>query len=435
MTRLPVPEWIRRKRDGGALSADDLRALITGYVDGSVPDYQMSAMAMAIFFRGMSPEETTSLTLAMRDSGETIARGSYGGAAIDKHSTGGVGDKVSIALAPLVACLGVKVPMICGRGLGHTGGTVDKMESIAGFRARLGRDELRAIVEREGAVIGGQSESLAPADRSLYALRDVTGTVESIPLITASILSKKLAEGLDGLVIDVKCGRGAFMKTESDARALADSLTSVGRASGVPVTAMLTRMDAPLGRTIGNALEVREAIEILDGRGDAELVAVTRALAVEMSRLARIDDAGPAIDRLLASGEAREKLARIVAAQGGDRRAIDDPEHHLPIAPSIRDVLSAASGYVTAIDALGLGVAAIDLGAGRRRSDEAVDPSVGFEVLVRVGDRVEIGQPIGRVHARTEPSAESARDALGHAIELAETAPTPRSRILDTLRR
>lgn len=395
----------------------------------------MSALAMAIFFRGMSPEETTSLTLAMRDSGETIARGSYGGAAIDKHSTGGVGDKVSIALAPLVACLGVKVPMICGRGLGHTGGTVDKMESIAGFRARLGRDELRAIVEREGAVIGGQSESLAPADRSLYALRDVTGTVESIPLITASILSKKLAEGLDGLVIDVKCGRGAFMKTESDARALADSLTSVGRASGVPVTAMLTRMDAPLGRTIGNALEVREAIEILDGRGDAELVAVTRALAVEMSRLARIDDAGPAIDRLLASGEAREKLARIVAAQGGDRRAIDDPEHHLPIAPSIRDVLSAASGYVTAIDALGLGVAAIDLGAGRRRSDEAVDPSVGFEVLVRVGDRVEIGQPIGRVHARTEPSAESARDALGHAIELAETAPTPRSRILDTLRR
>jgi len=394
----------------------------------------MAAFAMAVFFRGMTPDETAALTIAMRDSGETIPRGIYGGIAVDKHSTGGVGDKVSIALAPLVACAGVKVPMICGRGLGHTGGTVDKMESISGYRARLPRDELVAVVKRVGAVIGGQSESLAPADRALYALRDVTATVESIPLITASILSKKLAEGLDGLVIDVKTGRGAFMKTEADARELAASLATVGRAAGVRVSAVLTRMDAPLGRTIGNALEVREAIDVLRGEGDAELVDLVRVLAREMLAIAGVEGAESKIDRALTSGEALERLGFIVEAHGGDRRAIDDPETHLPRAPVCRELEAPEAGYLASIDALAFGVAAIELGAGRHRSDDVIDPSVGFEFLARIGERVEAKQPLLRIHARSDEDASRAVATIANATTIAHDAIATPPRVIETIR-
>lgn len=405
-----------------------------GYGDGSVPDYQMAAFAMAVYFRGLDPDETAALTLAMRDSGETIPRGTYGGVAVDKHSTGGVGDKVSIALAPLVACAGIKVPMICGRGLGHTGGTVDKMESIPGYRARLAREEFVSNVKRLGVVIGGQSETLAPVDRALYALRDVTGTVESIPLITASILSKKLAEGLDGLVIDVKCGRGAFMKSEPDARALAESLARVGRSAGITVTAVLTRMDDPLGRTIGNALEVREAIEILRGEGSADVVEVTRALAEAMFAIGGVPDPAGFFDRLIASGDALRRLADVVAAQGGRGDAILAPDDHLPRAPYVEEITADREGFVDAIDAFAFGEATIELGGGRRRSDEAIDPSVGFELLARRGDRLVRGQPLVRIHARSRDDAAAVRETVTTAYTVADRAPAAASRVLETIR-
>ncbi len=437
MNRLPVPELIRRKRDGGSLADAEIRALVAAYARGELPDYQMAALAMAVFFRGMTSEETATLTLAMRDSGEVIPRGAYGRVAVDKHSTGGVGDKVSLPLGPIAAAAGLAVPMITGRGLGHTGGTVDKLESIAGYRTQLSSAEMIAQVRSLGLALAGQSASLAPADKRLYALRDVTGTVESIPLITASILSKKLAEGLDGLVLDVKVGRGAFMKTEADARALARSLVDVGEAAGVKVVALLTRMDAPLGRTIGNALEVVESIEVLRGRGEPRLVECTLALAaamLELGGIVRNEAEGRALAaRVLEDGSALAVFRAVVQAQGGDLRMVDEPER-LPRAPHVELLASEEDGFVTDVDALALGLAAMDLGAGRRTAEDAVDPGVGLELMAPPGTRVSPGSPLVRIHARDAASARDVREALRAAFRIGAQPPEELPVLIDVVR-
>jgi pyrimidine-nucleoside phosphorylase len=436
MDRLPVPAWIRRKRDGSALARAEIDSLIAAYARGLVPDYQMAALAMAIFFRGLDDDETSALTLAMRDSGDVVARGAYGRVAIDKHSTGGVGDKLSIALAPIVASCGVAVPMICGRGLGHTGGTVDKLEAIPGYRTQLPRDEFVAIVRRVGAAMAGQSDALAPADKKLYALRDVTATVESIPLITASILSKKLAEGLDGLVLDVKTGRGAFMHTEAEAHALADSLVRVGRAAGVPVVAVLTRMDEPLGRTIGNALELIEAIEIVRGTASPMLMDLTLSLAAEMVALGGVASAADArtlVTRVVRDGSALAKLGDLIEAHGGDPRVLDDPTNRLPRAPHVIELCTPEAGTIRDIDALEMGLVAMDLGAGRRAIDDRVDPAVGLEILVELGSSVARDEPVVRVHAASAEAAEQVRARILGAIEVGDPA-TERTSIIDVVR-
>jgi pyrimidine-nucleoside phosphorylase len=417
-----VPELIRKKRDGGQLTEREITALVRGYVDGEVPDYQMSAFAMATFFRGMKPDEVVALTLAMRDSGEVLPTGGFGGPAVDKHSTGGVGDKVSLCLAPLVASLGVRVPMISGRGLGHTGGTVDKLESIAGFSLGLAPDALVSLVRKHGMAFGRQTDDIAPADRRLYALRDVTATVESIPLITASILSKKLAEGLDGLVLDVKVGRGAFMRTRKDATHLARSLVTVARGAGVRVSALITDMDAPLGKTIGNALETREAIDVLHGGGPEDVVALTVALAAEMLKLARLvrsrRDGETLARAALRDGRARRTFERIVEAQGGDPRVVAEPDR-LPSAP-VRHVIHAAkAGFVVDLEPMALGLAAMHLGAGRRLTTDVIDPAVGLELHAQRGDQVTRGAPLVTVHAKTEADATAVEEAIVTAIRIA----------------
>ncbi len=420
-------EIIHAKRDGAVLPAEDLAALVDGFTRGTVPDYQMSAFCMAVFFRGMQAGETRALTEAMLRSGDVLDLSDIPGAKIDKHSTGGVGDKVSLALAPLAAACGVKVPMISGRGLGHTGGTLDKLEAIPGFRVDLPVERFRALVRDVGACLIGQTARLAPADRKLYALRDVTATVESIPLISASIMSKKLAEGIDGLVLDVKVGAGAFMKSLADARALATSLAAIGRAVGKQVTALLTSMDEPLGRAVGNALEVVETIALLRGGGPADLRTVTVELTAEMLLLAGVaGDLAAAradVERAIADGRGLAKLAEIVEAQGGDPEAIRDPAR-LPRARARYEVPAPARGWVTAIDGEAVGLAAVALGAGRARVEDAVDPAVGLEVLKKVGEPVEAGEPICRVHEgpRSEPRpAMTAR--LQRAWRLGERPP------------
>lgn len=397
----------------------------------------MAAFAMAVFFRGMSPAETAAMTLAMRDSGEVVQKGAYGRVAIDKHSTGGVGDKISLPLGPVAAAAGLAVPMITGRGLGHTGGTVDKLESIPGYRTQLAGDEMIAQVRELGLALAGQSDSLAPADRRLYALRDVTSTVESIPLITASILSKKLAEGLDGLVLDVKVGRGAFMKTETDARALARSLVDVGTAAGVPVVAVLTRMDVPLGRTIGNALEIRESIEVLRGRGASDVLECTLALAAAMLELGGLASSAregrERAETTIRDGSALRVFRSVVEAQGGDPRVVDDPSL-LPVAAHVEEMPAPRAGYVRDVDAMSLGLAAMDLGAGRRAKEDAIDPAVGLELLAPVGSRVESGAPLVRIHARDAASARAIHDALRCGFDIGDAPPEERPVVLDVIR-
>jgi len=430
-------EILHAKRDGAVLPPEDIAALVDGFTRGEIPEYQMSAFCMAVFFRGMEAAETRALTEAMLRSGEVLDLSDIPGAKIDKHSTGGVGDKVSLALAPLAAACGVKVPMISGRGLGHTGGTLDKLEAIPGFRVDLPADRFRALVREVGACLIGQTARLAPADRKLYALRDVTATVESIPLITASIMSKKLAEGIDGLVLDVKVGAGAFMKTLPDARALAASLAGIGRAMGKKVTALLTAMDEPLGRAVGNALEVVETVELLRGGGPADLKTVTVELTAEMLLLAGVAGELPAaraaVESALRDGRGLAKLSDIVRAQGGDPEAIREPER-LPRAPARYEVPAPAAGFVAGVDGEAVGLAAVALGAGRARVEDRIDPAVGIEVLKKVGDRVERGEPLCRVHegARSEPRpAVTAR--LLRAWRLSERSPAPGARILERL--
>jgi pyrimidine-nucleoside phosphorylase/thymidine phosphorylase len=427
---------IRAKRDGSALTHDQITWMVRGASDGSVPPYQLSAWLMAVWLRGMSPEETAWLTDAMVRSGVRVDLSGVPGVKVDKHSTGGVGDKTSLIIAPVVAALGVPVPMMSGRGLGHTGGTLDKLESIRGFRTRLTLDEYRQQVADLGCALIGQTDEVAPADRTLYALRDVTATVESLPLICASILSKKIAEGIDALVLDVKTGSGAFMVREDDARALADALVGLAERSGLRVAALLTQMDVPLGRMVGNALEVRECVEVLRGGGPADLVDLSVELAALMLWLgkgrASMPEARDAVRGALADGSGLAMFRRIVERQGGDVGMVDDPAT-LPQAPVRADVLALRAGYVARYDAGMVGRAAVQLGAGRAKAEDVVDPGVGFELLAIPGDRVDAGMPIIRIHANSAADAELAREAVGAAIAISDTPPPPRPLILDRL--
>lgn len=412
---------IARKRDGHALTPEEIGSFVGRFARDEIPDYQMAALAMAIYLRGMDAAETAVLTREMLASGSTLSWTSTGPPKVDKHSTGGVGDKVSLVLAPLLAACDLQVPMISGRGLGPTGGTLDKLESIPGFRTDLGADEIRTITERVGCVITGATTDLAPADRKLYALRDVTGTVSSIPLITASILSKKLAEGLQALVMDVKFGSGAFMKTGADAGRLARSLVDVATQMDVPTTALLTDMNQPLGRLVGNGVEVDESVEALSGSGPDDLVELSLALGAELLvAVARFANAEEAMDHLrgvLASGRPREKFEEMVSAQGGDLSA---PR---PRAPE-SEVKAAVGGFVRTIDSEQLGRAVIELGGGRKQKGDPIDHTVGLEMSVKRGDAVQAGEPLVRLFARSE-AAERVRDQVAAAIELGEEAPHP----------
>lgn len=396
-----VYEIIHRKRDGHAIPPEAIAELVRGFTAGEVPDYQMAAFCMAVFFRGMDDEEVGALTRAMLESGDVLDLSDIPGAKVDKHSTGGVGDKISLPLAPLVAACGVRVPMVSGRGLGHTGGTLDKLEAIPGFRVDLPVERFRALVAEHGLCLVGQTARIAPADKRLYALRDVTATVESIPLIAGSIMSKKLAEGIDALVLDVKVGGGAFMKTLDDARRLARTLAAIGRGMGKRVTALLTDMSQPLGRAVGNALEVEESIEILRGGGPADVRALTVELGAEMLLLGGVVPTVPAgrsaIEAAIADGRGLARFRAIVEAQGGDPAAIDDPGR-LPRAARRLDVPGPAEGFVQAIDTEAIGLAAMALGAGRARVEDRIDPSAGIVVRKRLGDRVERGEPLCTLH-------------------------------------
>jgi len=432
-----TPELIARKRDGGALSGAEIAQLVRGFVAGDVADYQMSALAMAIFLRGMTPEETTALTLEMRDSGRVVDLSSVKGVKVDKHSTGGVGDKVSLCLAPLVVACGVPVPMVSGRGLGHTGGTLDKLEAIPGFSVSMPVEQFVRQIRDVGCALIGQTADIAPADKRLYALRDVTATVESIPLITASILSKKLAEGIDALVLDVKVGRGAFMKTLADARALAESLVRVGTLSKKKITAFLTTMDEPLGFAIGNALETHEAIEVLHGRGPADLVECTLVLGAEMLRLGRVakseSEARKKLEAAIKSGSGVRVFEKIVAAQGGDARVVREPDR-LPRAPHTVEVRASSKGYVTQIDALELGLAGVALGAGRTRADQAVDPVVGIVLGKKIGDAVGKGEVLATVHVRSRAASAAAIARVEGAFVVAAKRVAPSALVLDVVR-
>lgn len=432
-----IPRLIAKKRDGKALDDEEIRQLIDGFVRGEVADYQMTAWAMAVLLRGMDARETATLTLAMRDSGEQLRFPRRMHPVVDKHSTGGVGDKVSICLAPMVAACGVRVPMISGRGLGHTGGTLDKLEAIPGFRTDLTIDQMTEQVGEIGCALGGQTGELAPADKRLYALRDVTATVESIPLITASILSKKLAEGIDALVLDVKVGSGAFMKTEEDARALARSLVRVGKRAGTRVTALLTDMEAPLGRAVGNALETAEALQVLHGSGPEDLIEVTHALGAEMLRVAAVSKGAAAGRRALREavkeGRAAELMRRVIRAQGGDPRVVDEPDR-LPAAPVTRAVQSGATGHVLAVDALEVGLASVDLGAGRARADQKVDPAVGVVLERKPGDAVRRGDTLAHVHAADARAASTAAKRVESAYRVGRRRPATRDVVIGRVR-
>jgi pyrimidine-nucleoside phosphorylase len=392
---LPV-QLIRKKRDGGALDDAEIRGFIAQVTDGSLPDYQIAAMLMAIFFRGLDSRELAAWADAMTRSGDVLDLSSIARAKIDKHSTGGVGDKISIPLAPAVAACGVAVPMVSGRGLGHSGGTLDKLESIPGFRVDLPVERFRAQVDELGVCLIGQTQQIAPADKRLYALRDVTATVESLPLIASSIMSKKLAEGIDGLVIDCKVGRGAFMKTIERARELCALMRVIGARAGKRVTCVLTEMTQPIGRTIGNALEIRESIEVLRGGGPRDTRELTHVLGGEMLVLggaARDPAEGRAkIERALGDGSALEVFRKVVAAQGGDPRVCDSPGSVLP-RPAHRDELALRAGRVVAIDGEALGIAALILGAGRRTIDDKIDPAAGLVVDAYLGELIEPGAP------------------------------------------
>ncbi len=414
-----VYEIILKKRNGGELSTEEITAVISGLVRGEVPDYQMASLLMAIYFRGMNDRETADLTRAMMESGETIAPESLGRLTADKHSTGGVGDKVSIPLAPLVAACGVRVPMMSGRGLGHTGGTLDKLESIPGFQVQLEMDRFRAVLEDVGAAIIGQTERLVPADRIMYALRDVTATVDSIPLIASSIMSKKLAAGPRCLVLDVKTGRGAFMRELEQARELARRMVAIGRRLGRSMAAVISAMDQPLGRKVGNALEIEESIACLRGEGPEDLEDLVRLLGGLMLALAGVaadpDEGARRIGEALTSGAGLERFRRMVEAQGGDPRVVDDPGL-LPHAPERTVITADRSGWVAELDALEIGLACVELGAGRRKVEDRVDHRVGVVLGCKVGDRVERGDPLLEVHHAS--GAEAAIARLRRAVKI-----------------
>jgi thymidine phosphorylase len=421
----PVPaavDIIRAKRDGVSLSGPDIQWVIGAYLRGEVAEEQMSALLMAIYFRGLSVAELRAWTAAMIDSGERLDLSGAGLPTVDKHSTGGVGDKVSLILAPLVAACGAAVPQLSGRGLGHTGGTLDKLESIPGWRANLSPAEMVHVLREAGCVISAAGPGLAPADRRLYALRDVTGTVESIPLIASSIMSKKIAEGTGALVLDVKVGTGAFMRAEADARLLAQTMVTLGEENGVRTAALLTRMDTPLGRAVGNAVEVEEAVATLSGQGPPDLVGVVLALAAEMLRLAGVDGDPAAA---LADGSALSRYRAMIAAQGGD------PDAALPVARHIRTLAAPSTGFLVRLDARGTGNAAWRLGAGRARKEDPVSAAAGVLCLAKPGDWVEEEQPLLELRTDDESRFDAALAALGDAIEIGQDGPADQPLIID----
>ena len=412
---------IRAKRDGGVLDRPAIDAFVAGVLDGSWADYQTSALLMAIVLRGMTAAETAALTDAMLRSGRVVDLARLTRPTVGKHSTGGVGDKVSIVLAPAVAACGAAMPKMSGRGLGHTGGTLDKLESIPGFRVALGADEFVAVLADVGCVIAGQTADIAPADKVLYGLRDVTATIESIPLISASIMSKKLAEGSQALVLDVKCGRGAFMHAFDDAIALAQSLVAIGGAHGVPTEAVITGMDRPLGRAVGNALEIRECIETLAGHGPADLMAVVEAIGVRVlllgGRASDPDAARAQMREAITSGAGLERLRRMVVAQGGDPAVVDDPSR-LAVALVVETVDAEADGVVSDLDAALVGQASVLLGAGREKKGDPVDAAAGIVIRAAVGQRVRRGQAILELHGPTPARVAAARPVARRAITI-----------------
>lgn len=412
---------IAKKRDGGTLTSDEVQDLVSGVCDGSLGDAQLGAFLMAVCCNGMTPEETAALTLAMRDSGRVLNHDHVAKKKIDKHSTGGVGDKVSLLLAPLVAAAGVAVPMVSGRGLGHTGGTIDKLASIPGYRTDLSLARFGEVLEQCGYAMLSPSAEIAPADARMYATRDISGTVESIPLITSSILSKKLAEGIDGLVMDVKFGRASFMKEEHDATALMEGLVATGRAAGIEMSALLTDMDHPLGLAIGNSLEVLEVIQALDGNCPEDLREVTMALAVEMLLLAGVASDAKAAEATLShlwnDGVVRQVFRDNLELQGGDVRVMDDPSL-LGRAAHVVPVEATQSGFVTDVDPLALGHIVVDLGGGRRQPTDEVDPVVGIVLRKTLGDEVHVGDVVAFVHASTDLAARDAAQAVLEAMTI-----------------
>lgn len=433
-----VVELIRRKRDGGVLSDAQLRDLVENYTAGEIPDYQMAAFLMAVYYQSMTDEELGSWTEAMLHSGDVLEMDEMSGHHVDKHSTGGVGDKVSLILAPLAVTEGLKVPMISGRGLGHTGGTLDKLESIPGFDVDQSVDEFRRLVDDIGCALIGQTGEIAPADRELYALRDVTGTVECIPLIASSIMSKKLAEGLQGLVLDVKIGSGAFMKTEPRARELAEAMIGIGSATGTAVRAVLTDMDQPLGRAVGNAVEAAEAVDALRGEGPDDVVDVTVALVAEMMGVAgHSDEPRDEIEERLRGhlrdGTALETFREIVVAQGGHPRVCDAPRDVLPTAPEVDSFEAPRDGTIERIDAEEVGLASVELGAGRVEKEDAIDPSVGLIFRHKRGAEVEAGEPIVDIHYSGESDTEACRQRLERAVDIGAGPPDERPLIYDRL--
>lgn len=429
-------ELIKRKRDGGLLEAGEIAQFIAGYTEGIIPDYQMAAMCMSIFFNGLTDAELAAWAGAMLRSGEVIDLSDVSALKVDKHSTGGVGDKVSLSLAPLAAACGVPVPMISGRGLGHTGGTLDKLESIPGFRVDLGVERYRELVRTIGCCLIGQTSTVVPADKKLYALRDVTATVDCIPLIASSIMSKKLAEGIDALVLDVKVGSGAFMKTLDDARKLATTMVGIGREMGKKVVAIITDMEQPLGRAIGNSLEAIEAIDMLKGQAPADYTECTMKLTAKMLELGQAakdeTEARARLQAVIDDGSALKKFAQIIEAQGGNPAVLYDYSV-FPTARQVVPIPSPVSGYITAIDTEKVGMAAVALGAGRERVDSIIDPAVGFVLEKKVGDKVEKGEPLAMMHINDAARAATIIDRFQSACAFGDEAPAPRPLIIETI--
>lgn len=416
-------DLILKKKQGGELSTDEIRYMIEGFTDGSIPDYQMSAMTMAICFRGMTPRETVDLTLAMRDSGDVLDLSGIKGVKVDKHSTGGVGDKTSLALTPIIAALGVPVAKMSGRGLGHTGGTIDKLECFDGFTTALSEEQFAGNVNTIGIAIAGQTANLAPADKKLYALRDVTATVDQMSLIASSIMSKKLASGSDAIVLDVKTGNGAFMKKLEDSRALAKEMVSIGTMAGKKTVAVITDMDQPLGRAVGNSLEVREAIDTLRGEGPADFKEVVFALGSQMlmlaGRAADEKEARALMEGVIEDGSALDKFAQFVRAQGGDAAPVYDTSL-LPVAGKTLEVTAKESGYVHRILAEDIGIACMTLGGGRETKESAIDLSVGIILEKKNGDAVSDGEVLATIYGNDDAKMQAAYEKIAHAYEIAK---------------
>lgn len=428
-----MPELIRKKRDGGELTAEEISYIINGCVSGEVPDYQLSAFAMAVFFRGMTNAETVALTLAMRDSGDKADLSGISGVKVDKHSTGGVGDKTTLIVAPIVAACGVKVAKMSGRGLGHTGGTVDKLESIPGFRTSISPQEMRETVETCGLSVTGQSGNMCPADKKLYALRDVTATVDSIPLIASSIMSKKLADGSDCILLDVKTGSGSFMKTLDDSRLLARTMVDIGRGADVRTAALITNMDSPLGSAVGNSLDVIESVEILKGKTSGDLWTVCRELSCRMLMLAGIgdkDECGRLVDEAVESGEALKRFEMMVKLQGGDVSYIEDTSKFRKASFS-REVYAPADGYITHMDSEKIGLTAVLLGAGREKKDDDINRAAGIIIAAKTGDFVKRGELLATLLADDESRLDGAESRYLSAVSIGDKKPAEQPMILD----